>query len=103
MSTIPDSSNFFASLNTALNHIELAKLFEKQGWAIYEPDDCFHVEVMCEWGELIIESCSPVLLHGPVAEVLTNADHILSVLRNAKIPFSAECLDEDDNILQTWP
>ena len=90
MREIPDTSNFYCSLHTSLSRKRVAKLFAAEGWQVREPDDWDYVEVICPWAELIIESASPILLHGPVADVEANAARILAVLEKTGLVFGAE-------------
>lgn len=97
---IPGSSNFFASLHTARSRRAIAGLFappwiaRKRGWTDYE--------VRGPFADLIIEAESPILLHGPVADVEANVDQILAPLRSAGIGYTAECYDDAGELLQQW-
>jgi hypothetical protein len=97
---IPDSSNFFASLYTSRSRRAIGELFaptwivRKCSWTDYE--------VSSPFADLIIEAESPMLLHGPVAEVEANADRILATLRAAGIGYTAECYDDAGKLLQRW-
>ena len=99
MADYPDSSNFFSSLKTELSRRQVAHLYEPLGWAIGK---CSWTDygIQSPWADLIIEAESPVLMHGPVANVLVNAEHILSPLRAAGVAYSAECYDEAGNLLR---
>src|SRR5689334_5896058 len=98
MAEMPRGSNFFSSLHTALTRQEVAGLYGAVGWEVREPDDSDHLEVHCPWAELVIESESPILLHGPVADVEANAERVLAVLRRARVVFGAECYGPDDEL-----
>jgi len=102
MGTIPDTSNFFSSLHTAKSLREVAGLFGAAGWEVREPDDSDHVEVLCPWAELVIESGAPILMHGPVADVEVNAERILAVLRRADVTVTAECYGVSGKLLREW-
>lgn len=90
MTAIPDSSNFFSSLHTSLSREEIARLYAGLGWRVRK---CSWVdyEVMSDWAELIIESESPILMHGPVADLLDRVEELVAPLRAAGVVFSAEC------------
>ena len=97
---IPDSSNFFASLDTARSRRAIAGLFAPT-WIVRECSWTDY-EVRSPFAELIIEAESPMLLHGPVAEVEVNADRILATLRAAGIGYAAECYDAAGVLLKRW-
>jgi hypothetical protein len=42
---------------------------------------------------LVIESEAPLLLHGPVDDVVANLDRILAPLKQAGVAYTAECYD----------
>jgi hypothetical protein len=96
---VPDSSNFFASLATELSKEQVARLYERRGWAVRK---CTWVdfEIRCPWAELIIDGESPILLHGPVAQVLLNVEAILAPLREAGVSYTAECHGEAAELLR---
>jgi hypothetical protein len=102
--SLPDGSNFFASLTAALSRAQVAALFGATGWSVRKAGwDEF--EVRCPWGDLIIEGDEPVLLHGPVNGVIENAYSILAPLRDAGIAYRAECYGDDRVLLgaHVWP
>jgi hypothetical protein len=41
-------------------------------------------------------------MHGPVADVDINAEHILDILHQAQVEFTAESYGPDDQLLQEW-
>ena len=94
----PDFSNFFCELTTSLSRSEVADLYERKGWDVRK---CTWVdfEIRCPWAELVIEAEQPILMHGPVANVLAHAEDILAPLRSAGIAFSAECNGPGDELL----
>lgn len=102
MADVPDTSNFYSSLQTTLSRREVAGLYGAAGWEVREPDDWDHLEVHCPWAELVIESAAPMLMHGPIADVATNAARILAVLELAGIAYTAECYSPDDELLREW-
>jgi len=88
---VPNSSNFFSSLHTSMSRREVAELFGAAGWEVIEPDDLDHLEVRCLWAELVIEAESPILMHGPVADLPARAEELVAPLRAAGVSFTAEC------------
>lgn len=101
MGNIPDSSNFFSMLTTKKSREEIAHLYGASGWHIRE---CSRedFEVCCEWAELIIDGESPLLLHGPVAEVMKNLPAILQPLDEAGVKYQGECYGENKELLQDF-
>ncbi len=90
MGNIPDTSNFFSSLHTSLSREEVAGLYGALGWRIRRCSWTDY-EVFGPWCELIIEAEAPILMHGPVADVVTRADELVAPLRAAGVRFTAEC------------
>lgn len=90
MDELPDMSNFYSSLHTALTREQVAGLYNALGWRVRK---CgwYEYEVFGPWCELIIESESPILMHGAVADVLTHAEELVAPLRTARVQFTAEC------------
>ena len=100
MAELPDRTNFYSILRTDLTPKQVARLYEAQGWRARK----------CSWtdfelygpnAELVIESDSPLLMHGAVADVERNLESIVAPLRQADVPFTAECYDADKVLLQT--
>jgi hypothetical protein len=48
-------------------------------------------EVSNDWSELVIESETPILMHGMVADLPTRVEELVAPLRAACVSFSAEC------------
>jgi hypothetical protein len=90
MSELPNSANLFSALDTTLSKEQVANLYGAVGWRVRK---CSYVdyEVACDWAELIIESESPILMHGLVAELPARAEDVLAPLRAAQVAFAAEC------------
>jgi len=90
MADVPDWSNFFSSLHTALSREQVTGLYGAAGWRVRK---CSWVdyEVVGEWAELVVEAESPILMHGPVADVVARAEEIVAPLRAAGVQFTAEC------------
>jgi hypothetical protein len=90
MAEVPDWSNFFSSLHTSLSREQVAGLYAARGWQVRK---CSWVdyEVVSDWAELVIEAESPILMHGPVADVVARAEDLVAPLRAAGVSFTAEC------------
>lgn len=90
MAGVPDSSNFFAGLDTRLTRAQVARLYGRLGWRVRM---CSWVdyEVASDWAELVIEGESPVLMHGPVADLPDRVEELVAPLRAAGVTFAAEC------------
>lgn len=59
-------------------------------------------EVVSAFAELVVEAESPILLHGPVDDVESNADRILAPLRAAGVADTAECYGVSGELLREW-
>jgi hypothetical protein len=90
MGEVPEWSSFFSALDTTLSREQVAGLYGKLGWQVRK---CSWVdyEVISDWAELVIESESPILMHGPVADLLARAEELVAPLRAAGVAFTAEC------------
>ena len=86
----PDESNFFSAIDTELSREQVAQLYGASGWRVRK---CSWIdyEVISDWAELIIEAESPILMHGPVADLPARAEELVAPLRAAGISFTAEC------------
>ena len=97
MAEIPASSNFFASLTSTTAVETVANLYRSAGWDVRK----------CGWsefearsgiGELVIEG-NPILVHGPVADPVANADAVTKPLRDGALGFFLECYGPDKSLL----
>jgi hypothetical protein len=90
MADMPDSSNFFSALDTTMSREQVAGLYGALGWQVRK---CSWVdyEVTCDWAQLVIEAESPILMHGPVADLMARAEELVAPLRAAGVAFTAEC------------
>jgi hypothetical protein len=101
MGDLPDGSNFYSSLYTKLSKEQVAGLYSPlELWS--RKCSWFDYEIRGEWAELVIESKDPILMHGPVADVLANADRLLKPLRDAGVKYSAEAYDDEGNLIMEW-
>src|SRR5690349_14668301 len=87
---LPDESNFFSSLDTALTPAQVAALYGALGWQVRKCSWVDH-EVRSDWVELVIDNTSPILMHGPVADLPARAEELVAPLRAAGVSFTAEC------------
>jgi hypothetical protein len=94
----PDESNLFGSLQTSLSREQVARLFAPFGWEIRRCGWTDY-EVHCDFAELVIEGENPVLIHGPVADLLANLPRIIEPLAVAGVPFSLECYDANRELI----
>jgi hypothetical protein len=99
MDALPDTSNFHYSLNTKLSKCQIADLFRPLATKIRK---CAwdEFEICFPWAELIIESESPILLHGAVADVLFHVEQLLALLREAVVESVAECYNGMGELLR---
>ena len=98
---IPEFSNFFATLHTTRSRRWVAGRFRSPTWSVRKCSWTAY-EVISQFADLIIEAESPIVLHGPVAEVKASADRILAILRVASISYNAECYDAGGQLLREW-
>ena len=91
------------SLVASLSKKQVAELYEAAGWSVRKcaVDD---YEIQCSWAELVIDGDMPIVLHGPVGNIVANAKRILQPLREAGVVYTAECYGEDRTLLEqfTW-
>jgi hypothetical protein len=90
MGDLPDRANFFAALDTTLSTRRVARLFAPPTWSVRRCGRADY-EVTSPFAELVVEAESPILLHGPVADLGANVDRILAPLRDAGVAYTAEC------------
>jgi hypothetical protein len=87
---IPDTSNFFSALHTSLSREQIARVYGALGWQVRKCSWADY-EVFGPWCELVIEAESPILMHGPVADVVARAEELVAPLRAAGVRFTTEC------------
>ncbi|HEX5442317.1 MAG TPA: hypothetical protein VFW87_00750, partial [Pirellulales bacterium] len=90
------SSNLFSSLHTSLSKKQVARLYEALGWRVRKCS-WMDYEVVTDWAELVIESESPILMHGLVADLPARAEELVAPLRSAGVSFTAECYGPEPN------
>jgi hypothetical protein len=101
---LPDGSNLFATVHAAAGAEAVARAYARAGWTV-RACGWTEWEARCAFAELVVEGTDPVLVHGPVADVVANAERAVAPLREAGIPFRAECYDADGALLAElrWP
>lgn len=101
---LPDGSNLFASVRTGAGAEAVAAAYARAGWPV-RACGWAEWEARCDFAELVVEGGDPVLVHGPVADVVANAGRAMAPLREAGIPFDAECYDAAGALLAElrWP
>lgn len=95
---IPGWSNLFGSVRTDKTPEQVAALFGAAGWRVRRCSWADY-EVFSPFAELVIEARNPVLVHGPVADVLGNVGRITGPLAGAGLGYSFECYDGDRNLI----
>ena len=101
MGDIPDQSNFYGSLHTNLSRHQIAQLYRGLGWEVRKCGWAEY-EIRCSFAELVIETESPILIHGTVADVVVNAEVILAPLGQARVSYTAECYDQAGVLLREF-
>ena len=93
MAVLPDSTNFYSTVDTHLTPREVAAVFESCGWGVRR---CSRTdfEAFNDVAELLIESSNPVLIHGSVADVSSTSLRIVAPLAAAGLSGSFECYDQ---------
>ncbi|MGV3723258.1 MAG: hypothetical protein ACO1SX_20350 [Actinomycetota bacterium] len=101
MSELPEGSNFFSSLYTTLTREQIVELYRPHGWRIRK---CGwrEYEIRSEFAELVVEAEQPILMHGPVADVVDNAQRVLEPLKGSNVCYAAEAYDDEMRLLMEW-
>lgn len=99
MAELPDKPNFYSSLHTTLSREQIAGLYGILGWRVRKCSWTDY-EVFGPWCELVIESESPILMHGSVTDVVAHAEDLVAPLRAAGVSFTAECYGPDEELLR---
>lgn len=95
---LPDRSNFFASVRSGATAERVMRAYERAGWEV-RACGWTEWEAASAFAELVVEGADPVLVHGAVAGVPESADRAVAPLREAGVPFSAECYGADGGLL----
>ncbi len=90
MAAIPDSPNFYSTLETTLTPELVAALYVPFG---FRARKCSWTdwEIRSPWCEMVIADAGNILMHGPVADILVRAEELIAPLRAAGVTFTAEC------------
>ena len=101
---LPDGSNLFAAVRAGMGAEAVAGAYARAGWRV-RACGWTEWEARSGFAELVVEGADPVLVHGPVADVVANAGRAMAPLREAGIPFRAECYDAGGALLAElrWP
>jgi hypothetical protein len=99
MAEIPERANFYCTLTGTMSKRQIARVFEREGWSVGKAA-WYDFEVDSNFAELIIEADAPILIHGCVADVLSNSESILKIISDAGVGFSAECYDDNHQLLR---
>jgi hypothetical protein len=94
---IPTTSNFFACVTSSTSPEAVADLYRSAGWQVRK----------CGWNEFeatspiaeLVIAGDPVLVHGPIADPVANADAVTHPLREGALQFSFECYGPDRSLL----
>lgn len=101
MSELPETANFYSSLQTRISKQRIAELYRPLAMDVRKcGQDEF--EISCNWAELVLEADSPILMHGLVADVADNAEKLLAPLKWAAIAYKAECYDEGGDLIREF-
>ena len=101
MAETPDTPNFYLLLHTSMSREQVANLYGSLGWHVRKCSWTDY-EVVGPWCELVIEAESPILVHGPVADVLCHVEELLAPLRAAGVVFTGECYGPDGELVQEF-
>jgi ribosomal-protein-alanine N-acetyltransferase len=97
---LPEGSNFYAVLGSALSKRQIAEALAGQGWAVRRcaRDD---YELRSHGIELTLDGHGEWLLHGRVAAIGQRARRIVQVLDALGVACRAECYDDDGALMST--
>jgi hypothetical protein len=98
MGELPGRSNFFSTIHTTNSKEIIAALYRTEGWGVRN-DGWADFELETDFAELSLEADNPILMHGLVADILQNIGRVLKPLIAAGESFSAECYDENRNLI----
>jgi hypothetical protein len=101
MANVPGELHFFSCLHTTLSRAQVADLYRAIGWLVRKCGRTEY-EVIASWCDLVIESESPILMHGTATRALANAEELLAPLRAAGISFTADFYSADGGLLQQF-
>jgi hypothetical protein len=90
--------HFYSVLHTDRSPAQIAELYRPRGWRVGKAS-WFDYSLVCEWADLVIEDAGYLLMHGPLADAVGNADQILAPLRDAGVRYEAEFYDGDHELL----
>ena len=96
MLNLPESSNFFCSIDSPISKMTIVDYFVSQGWQVRKTtwED---FELRCAWAILVLESDDPVLLHGLL--MADKFNELLILLNQLNIAYHAELYDEEGELI----
>jgi hypothetical protein len=96
MLNLPESSNFFCSIDLPISKMTIVDYFASQGWQVRKTtwED---FELGCLWAELVLESHAPILLHGLL--IADKFDGLLRLLNELNIAYRSELYDEQGELI----
>lgn len=100
MPPLPDASNVFLALDTALTPAVVGALFAAHGWTVRAAGQG-EVELRTDGAEFLVEGTAPLLVHGLVAAPIDRLDGLLAPLRGAGITVTGEVYAPDNALLAT--
>ncbi|HEY2589886.1 MAG TPA: hypothetical protein VGI81_29345 [Tepidisphaeraceae bacterium] len=98
MAELPDLTNFYCSVHTQQGPEEVARFFTPPDWRVRKCSWTDY-EAQSDFAEVVIESSGPILVHGPVANVLVNSLRITKLFAAAGLAGTFECYDESDALI----
>lgn len=98
MSKLPDKTNFYCSVDTELLPKAIAQLYAGPIWHVRKCS-LKDFEAISDFAEVVIESSNPVLIHGPVMEVLMNSERIIEPIAAAGLTGTFECFDASGRLI----
>ena len=98
MSALPESVNFYGQITTCRTPEDMEHLYRGLIWKVRK---CAKTdfELFSDFAELVMESSNPILIHGMVADPLTNWPRIIEPLAAIGLSGSFECYDDNDAII----
>jgi hypothetical protein len=91
-------SNLFGEIDTTLPKEQVARLSGPFGWEVRK-SSWTDYEVRCDFAELVLDCDNPILIHGPVADLLANLPCVIEPLAAAGIAYSLECYNANRELI----
>ncbi|HVU86994.1 MAG TPA: hypothetical protein VHD36_06720 [Pirellulales bacterium] len=90
--------HLYSALHTSLSRADIADLYRSIGWEVHKLT-WTDFEIRSPWAEFVIESESPILMHGPIFCESADIDALLAAPRGLGIQFEAELYASNDKTL----